>query len=192
MRIISLPGLCNAEIGLLKVMLHEPYTWIHVRKPEATAATMKMYVAEFSHLERRRLVMHQFQEEALDWGIPNIHFPARKRRDSLKTCFKSAQLISTSTHNWDEFNSLAAPFDAAFLSPFFPSISKEGYGKNKTIRLGKRTNKRTQLIALGGLDAQRIQTLKTAEIDDFAFCGAIWQATNPLKTFYQCYHSIHL
>jgi thiamine-phosphate pyrophosphorylase len=96
--------------------------------------------------------------------------------------------LSTSVHTIEDFNTLDDSFDYAFLSPVFPSISKENY-TSKTdlfVEIKKRENLRTQLVALGGMDSNTInQTLENG-FDKVALLGTIWNSETPIKNFKSC------
>jgi thiamine-phosphate pyrophosphorylase len=66
--------------------------------------------------------------------------------------------ISTSVHDITTFNALGKEWEYAFISPFFPSISKKGYGEDSTVieEMKDRNNKDVKLIALGGIHPENI------------------------------------
>lgn len=67
-------------------------------------------------------------------------------------------------------------FDACFLSPIFPSISKKGYSGTFTEQeLCKHLQtKKVKVIALGGIEWHKIQQLHAWGFDGAAVLGTIW------------------
>jgi len=194
MRLITLPQQHPQEIDVLKEALHLPNMWVHVRRPGASFMDMFTYLLQFSTEERARIVLHQQQEMAIEMGINNLHIPTVQRADENYRVEKVKHLrVTTSTHSWAEFNGLSDLFKAAFISPLFPSISKEGYGKEQQINgTAERKNLHTEAIALGGIDATKLTQIKDKGFSDYALCGAIWHSKNPLKELKRCYRIIHL
>lgn len=80
-----------------------------------------------------------------------------------------------------------------FLSPVFDSISKQGYKSKFNLQelkifLQKQKilsdeNSRSEAIALGGIDEDKIQLCSALGFAGVAVCGAIWQNNNPLEKF---------
>lgn len=190
MRLITWPTAIESEVAILCQLLAETQTIVHIRKPYMTDMDFARYLNKFSHAERQRFVAHQHYKIACDYGLRYFHSPTRLREAHLADNFMQFKLFSTSTHSWDEFNQLDKAYSAAFLSPVFPSISKTGYGVAERIKLKGRSNWHTQLIALGGIDRQRIATLVNSDFDDFALCGAVWQSADPLREALICYDAV--
>lgn len=193
MRLITLPHQHPKEIEFLKEALRLPQMWVHVRRPGASFMEMLTYLLQFSEQERSRIVLHQQQQVALVMGIQSLHIPTPIREAGNYPQEKIEGLImSTSTHSWDEFNALSSLFKFAFISPLFPSISKEGYGCEQQIESPiKRVNQHTEAIALGGIDATKLAIIKDKGFADYALCGAIWHSQTPTKELIRCYKLIH-
>jgi len=185
MHIITLGNTAKEEIALLKSLIAWPGVYVHVRKPDLSEAQYAQYLAAFTSHERQALIAHQHPALSIDHGLPRLHLSAA-RRNSL-----SAQELrlyaSSSTHSWDEFNALPSSFEMAFISPVFPSISKKGYGIERQVSPAGRTNRTSKAIALGGLNATRIAHMEQHDFDDFALCGALWEAADPLLEAKLCY-----
>ncbi len=188
MRIITLPYPDNREIAILKDLLNSLDVWVHLRKPTLPIDDLRKYLQQFTAVERSRMLLHQHAALAVEYDMPHIHHTAQQRRDWSKTAgLNSARVIaSTSTHSWADFNGLPACYRAAFISPVFPSISKSGYGADEQIPLLGRSNMRTEAVALGGISSRSIPDLEGSDFQDFALCGAFWQAAHPLVEAKRC------
>ena len=76
--------------------------------------------------------------------------------------------------------------DYAFLSPFFDSISKEGYKSNQQLwHIAKGVN-RKKSVALGGIEAKNIAKIQSLGMKGAAVLGAVWKPSNPVEAFLKC------
>ncbi len=73
----------------------------------------------------------------------------------------------------------------AFLSPIFDSISKPGYKSNFDLQEVKENVKGKNIIALGGIDENKIELCSELGFAGVAVCGALWQSKNPIEKFQQ-------
>jgi thiamine-phosphate pyrophosphorylase len=78
------------------------------------------------------LVLHHHYDLGKDYGISRFHFREEDRKGGYKS-FMNGNQISTSVHDITTFNALGKEWEYAFISPFFPSISKKGYGEDSTV-----------------------------------------------------------
>lgn len=187
MRIITLAEATDNESRLIRTFITYPEVIVHIRKPTLSMEELKMFIHGFTVQERKKLVVHSYQEQSLTWGLERLHYPASSRPLSFTPRELEGYPRSTSVHDWATFNSLPQAYQDAFISPLFPSISKQDYQANETIRdTGKRSNFRTNLIALGGIDQDNIESLKQ-HFEDVALCGSVWLSPNPLVPFKTCY-----
>jgi thiamine-phosphate pyrophosphorylase len=78
-----------------------------------------------------------------------------------------------------------ANYEYAFLSPVFDSISKADYRGKYDLRELKviLRKKEEKIIALGGVDEDKIDALKDAGFAGIALLGAIWQSDEPIDKF---------
>lgn len=187
MRIITLPGPTDGELMLLRRFISYPDVIVHIRKPTLPLEDLKTFLQHFTAQERKQLVLHSYQEQSRAWGLERVHYPASLRPASFTASEIEGYRLSTSVHDWATFNSLAQVYQDAFISPLFSSISKNTYPANEVLHdTGRRTNFHTNLIALGGIDIEHIESLKQ-HFEDVALCGSIWLSPDPLASFKTCY-----
>lgn len=194
MILITNPFCVEDEIQLLHSFLDKGLSLLHIRKPDFSELEMAQFVHQIKLEFRANLVLHHHHDLANDFGIKRFHF-SEKKRNKLnnsttrfpKPCRYENVSKSTSTHSIEEFNSLEN-FEYAFLSPVFKSISKENYLPKKDLfeEIKSRTNYKTKVIALGGIDSANIQKVLENGFDDVALLGSIWKNENPLKQFKLC------
>ena len=111
--------------------------------------------------------------------------PGKSPFDPYKT---KGFYLSTSVHAIEDFNSLEDKFEYVFLSPIFPSISKENYYSKTDLfeAIKNRTNYETKLIALGGIESKNTEQTLQNGFDNVALLGTIWNQNNPIENFKLC------
>lgn len=190
MIVITDPFSIENEIQILNSLLEEGLSLLHIRKPDFSKIEMVKFLHQIKLEFRTNLVLHNHHELADDFGIYSFHFSEKERLDHnqiSENFSKFSNSISTSTHSIEDFNVLEN-FDYAFLSPVFKSISKKNYFPEKDLfeAIKSRTNHKTKMIALGGIDSQNILKVLENGFDNVALLGSIWKNENPLKQFKLC------
>jgi thiamine-phosphate pyrophosphorylase len=192
MIVISNPTSITNEIQTINILFEEGLDLLHIRKPDFSEIEMAKFIHQIKMDFRGKLVLHSHHQLASDFGINRIQNP---KRDIIPDKVynsdwgnKNELFFSTSTHSIEEFNALSDVFNYAFLSPVFPSISKEKYKSETDLfeAIKKRTNYNTKLIALGGITSDKIKTTLEFGFDDVALLGTIWNTNNPIENFKLC------
>lgn len=196
MIIITNPIPIINEIDTLHSLFESGLELLHIRKPNFAESEMKQFLSAIDHNYRDRLVLHNHHHLASSFGIGRIHFSESKRKTLLllpgKFPFEPYKTkgfqLSTSTHNIEDFNALDNIFKYAFLSPIFSSISKEDYSPKTDLfeDIKNRTNFKTKLIALGGIESKNTAQALENGFDNIALLGTIWNQNNPLENFKSC------
>jgi thiamine-phosphate pyrophosphorylase len=100
--------------------------------------------------------------------------------------------ISRSCHDLATLRAALGHYDSVFFGPVFPSISKPGHGPSNnfsstelSLLLNSRTanERRTTVLALGGVTAERLPQVRALGFDGIAVLGAVWQADDPVAAF---------
>ena len=95
-------------------------------------------------------------------------------------------------HSLKELGNYKGKYEYAFLSPIFDSISKAGYKSKFSDRLYNfllfhpeliNTVNGKNIIALGGIDEDKIELARKAGFAGVAAVGAIWNNKNPVEKF---------
>lgn len=164
---------------------------LHIRKYDLTDMEVIQLINNIPMSFRNALVLHSHHHLANELRINRLHFNSHLRDNISKNGFKNYHL-SCSVHDISEFNSLSSYWDYAFLSPVYPSISKAGYGLNKSVipELADRKNQQVSLVALSGVNEDNIDKTLKIGFDAVALKGSIWNSRNPLETFKACRHKI--
>ncbi|ASK30985.1 thiamine phosphate synthase [Chryseobacterium sp. T16E-39] len=190
--VISPEEIIPDETETVNEMFQEGLELFHIRKPFISDHEMISFLDQINKSFRSHLVMHSHFELAEEYGISRLHIREYDRVNELHTMYAENYAISTSVHTMSAFNSLEEDWEYAFLSPFFPSISKQGYGAETTIleEVRMRNNQSVKLIALGGIHEDNIETVLNSEAEGVALLGAIWQSEGPLDVFMKCQRTI--
>ena len=185
--IISPEQALDGETTYTNAFFQHGLDLFHVRKYDFSTEEMKTYLDRIDINYRSQLVLHSHYDLADAYGIKRLHFGEKKREEQIHKNF-SKYIRSTSVHNINDFNTLSADWIYAFLSPIFPSISKKNYGQGSNVltELARRQNFTVGLVALGGIEAQNINKIRTQGADSIALLGTIWQSKNPLKEYIKC------
>ena len=192
MILISNPTSIKNEINLIHQLFKEGLQLLHIRKPEFTELEMKNFIAAIGREFSNQLSLHSHHQLAVEFGIHRIHFTEKKRNEtseeSLKKWKKKGFTLSTSIHKMVDFEKLSDVFDYAFFGPVFESISKPNYISDIDFEkeLKQRNNKKTALIAVGGITSERIKTALKYGFEDVALLGIIWDSNNPIENFKLC------
>lgn len=186
--VISFEETIPNETKIINQLFLEGLDLFHVRKPFISDQEMKDFLSQINESFWPQLVLHSHFELAKEYGISRLHFRESDRINDSYQMYIKENMISTSVHDIDTFNSLGQEWEYAFVSPFFPSISKRGYGNETTILEESKAsnNPNVKLVALGGITDKNMKEARGAGADGVALLGAIWQSENPLEVFQRC------
>lgn len=178
--IITTPYFFDKEATLLNSLFMEGMQHLHLRKPECARAELERLLDRISPEFYPRIVLHDHFELAAERHLGGIHL---NRRNNLRPNEYNGSL-SRSCHSLDEIKAMKSSFDYLFLSPIFPSISKEGYGNgfNLSELQAAKDIIDDKVIALGGICAQTLRQLKDIPFGGAAVLGALWGKQPSLAT----------
>jgi thiamine-phosphate pyrophosphorylase len=126
--------------------------------------------------------------------------------DGVRSGVRLAMFTSRSCHDLATLRAALGPYDSVFFGPVFPSISKPGYATQLTAQvercfppneisslLNSRTSgeRRTTVLALGGITADRLPQIRALGFDGVAVLGAIWQAADPVAAFCEIQDAVY-
>ncbi len=173
----------------------------HLRKPAWPRERLRAWIEKLPARWRSRLILHQHHTLADELGLGGRHY----RDDG--TALLAAPVVSASPfeergevrgfssracHGVEAVRTALGRYDAVLVGPVFSSISKNGYGPATAMDLQslyallrRRTleQRRTEVIALGGVTAANAPRCRDFGFDGVASLGAIWQAEDPVYAF---------
>jgi thiamine-phosphate pyrophosphorylase len=171
---ITLPEIIDGEHLAIVSLLKNGVSYVHVRKPNATAKEIEGYLNQFDNSIHDRITLHGHEQLALEYGLGGIH-----TKNDITQYSNNLKRFSKSCHSIAEVTECPAQYEYVFLSPIFDSISKQGYistlNHHKLNQFLKHKNpKSPKVIALGGLDEQTVPKAKMMGFDGFALLGGLW------------------
>ncbi|UJH92071.1 thiamine phosphate synthase [Antarcticibacterium sp. 1MA-6-2] len=158
---------------------------LHVRKPGMTEEDLKIWLSQFDEKHLRKMVLHQHHHlaEILQVKGINIKESFRSKKEDLKSYIERFQseglTVSSSFHDPEKVKKEASAFDYIFLSPVFTSVSKTGY-EGQAFRVENFPHK---VIALGGIEIDKILKAKKMGYSGVAVMGGVWLSGNKHKAF---------
>ena len=147
------------------------FDYFHLRKPAY-------------HQDELLNVLELLPREILDKTVLHSHFDLASEFELLgiataenRTAESQQKVVSYSAHSIDEIRSLDENPIYVFLSPIYDSISKEGYeSKFDLYELEKSLlSIDKKVIALGGIDEQKIRRCEEIGFAGVAMLGSVWE-----------------
>ena len=174
------------ELDVLAALMAAGLERYHVRKPHWSRERLAAWLAAVPEVWRCRLVLHQHHDLAGPFGCAGVH-----SKDGAPDPAPVPGLFrSRACHDLASLEAALGRCDAVLCSPVFPSISKAGYEPSADFRalaerLARRTaaERRTEVIALGGITPERVARCAEFGFDGVAVLGALWQADDPPRVF---------
>ncbi|MFY9153100.1 MAG: thiamine phosphate synthase [Prolixibacteraceae bacterium] len=177
--LISNPAPVKDEHEIISQIFEEGLEVFHLRKKEFQENEMRAFIENIPEKYRGRIVLHSHYHLAAEYGLKGIHVPAVYEGKA------TVGTLSVSFHSPEEIQKSELQFDYGFLSPVFDSISKEGYKSRfnpDELKLFLKDRKE-KIIALGGMDEDKIEIVKKLGFSGIALLGAVWQNENPVGKF---------
>ena len=189
--LISPPENTSKELVLLNQLFEMGLSHFHLRKPAFDAEQMTDYLQKIDQSNLSKIVVHSHHQLIKEFGLKGIHLREPDRKKLLE---KSALLqnkniqefqenrsftLSTSIHTQEDLKNESDDFDYVFVSPVFESISKKGYKPQVNWNVNRiKSNIKPDVIALGGIDEEKIVVVKKLGFDGVAVLGAVWNEVN--------------
>ncbi|KMQ66840.1 thiamine phosphate pyrophosphorylase [Chryseobacterium angstadtii] len=186
--VITPETLLKNETDIINEMFREGLDLLHIRKPVINREEMKTFLDGIHSEFYDQLVLHGYYDLGTDYTVARLHFREADRLAGNYKPYADKNIISTSVHDIETFNELGKEWEYAFISPFFPSISKKGYGLDSSIMedVKRNANPDVKLVALGGINENNIDKVFENGADGAALLGGIWESDEPLNAFKKC------
>ena len=154
--VISSPSPVPNEHAIINSLFEEGLEIFHVHKPDFNKEEINDFIQQIPDKYQSRIFLH-------------TDFPK--------------------FHSLEELTAHKGKYEYAFLSPIFDSISKVGYKSNfdfnelKNSPLLRRGVGGEAVIALGGIDEDKIEICREISFTGVAILGVIWNSKNPAEKF---------
>ena len=186
--VITPPHFLREEARLIVGLLERGADRIHLRKPGSDKKEMAFLIEQIPRQMRQQLSVHEHFDLAGQYGLGGIHLNTRAPFPPQGY----TGILSRSCHSINEVTQYKPESDYLFLSPIFDSISKEGYkaafSKEEldwAMRAGVIDRK---VVALGGVTAQHIGSLKQWHFGGMAMLGEVWKDYHDVQDTAELYH----
>jgi thiamine monophosphate synthase len=169
---------------------------IHIRPGDTSLLRFKAFLNDLPSSLFPRIVIHGYYALASELGLRGIHLTELSRANSqwkqeIGSAFQGS--ISASFHRMTDLKENCLPYDYAFLSPVFPSISKPGYIPVFDMQelalflhdLKENPLATSKVFALGGIQHSTLLHAKELGFQGAAVNGALWEQKDPLKEMEQ-------
>lgn len=169
------------EHKIISQIFDEGLEIFHLRKKEYPESELRTFIGNIPEEHWQKIVLHSHYHLAGEYGLRGIHVPHNFNGKA------ASGTLSVSFHSPEEILKSELPFDYGFLSPVFDSISKEGYKSRfnaDELKLFLKDTK-AKIIALGGIDEDKIETVREMGFSGIALLGAVWQSQQPVTKFKQ-------
>lgn len=185
--VIANPDPVQQEFEILEKLFDAGLEYFHLRKPSFPFAEAERYVSNIPEAYRDRVVLHEHYELAGAYGLKGIH-QTSKNRDAWEIARKQHPELqrSASVHTVEELQQVSdVEFAYVFFSPVFPSLSKMGYEPrySQSELKGIFASTSHRIVALGGIEENKIETLLRWGCFGAAALGSIWNSNTPVETF---------
>ncbi len=177
--LISNPAPVKDEHEIIRQLFNEGLEVFHLRKKEYPESKLRTFIENIPEEHWEKIVLHSHYYLAAEYGLKGIHVPVTYRGEA------PCGTLSVSFHTLEEIQKSELPFDYGFLSPVFDSISKDGYKSRFNSAEAKLflKNRNEKIIALGGMDEDKIETVRNMGFSGIALLGAVWQSEHPVEKF---------
>ena len=184
--VITRPTYFVEEDKIITALFDEGLEILHLRKPDTPPVYAERLLTLIPEKYRKRIVVHGHFYLKEEYGLKGIHLNGR----NPEIPENYSGLLSTSCHSLQELEEKKPSFDYVFLSPIFDSISKEGYRSQYTPEQIREAVSEgiidRRVVALGGVDADRIQEVKDYGFGGAAVLGDLWNKFNPESDYNYC------
>lgn len=173
--VISSAHFFEGEATLINQLFEAGMPVLHLRKENPDRQEYAGLISAVDECFHHRIALHQFHELSAEFpGVKRLHYPGWMRNQPKQIIKNEIFTTSTSIHNLNELNRVQG-FAYTFYGPVFDSFSKPGYKSRlaRDFKVPVQENT-TPLIALGGIDADKIECLKQMGFEGAAVLGALW------------------
>lgn len=175
--VLSNPSSLVDEHLIINYMFELGLQHFHVRKPDYSEDDLRKYVEKIPRKYWSKLMIHSHHKLAKEFDGIGIHFNLASPESNEKYEWLSPKSISC--HTLDELEDLDTQIKYAFLSPVFNSISKQGYNslfdQDQLKKFLDELTVKSKIIALGGIETDKIQRCYEMGFDGVGVLGAIWE-----------------
>ena len=185
--VISSKDKFRSEVAHVTKMFEAGLEVFHLRKPKFSQKRIEDYIEEIPKKYHNRVVIHSFRDLVKKYDLGGVHLTKRHKKKRFGVAWKFFMLklrkpdlsVSTSCHDLTKLSLYASKYDYVMLSPIYNSVSVNGAQAGYAFGSLKKVIKEIggdKIVALGGLEASKIDDAKLLGFSGVALLGAIWDS----------------
>ncbi len=183
------------EISLITQFFELGLDVLHVRKPKLNSIQLEEFIKKIPTKYHKNIIIHSHYSLIDVFDLKGIHFTEKNKSLEYFQKLKVRRLrrkyknifLSAAFHSLKDLAHNQHLYDYVTLSPIFKSISKKDYVPKSAIKLRDIEDylrkKKVKIIALGGVNKEKITLIKEVGFYGYALLGAIWESENPIEYF---------
>jgi thiamine-phosphate pyrophosphorylase len=189
------PSPIDREIELITQMMDAGADYLYLRRDTADDAYWMAYVEQIPMGHAEKIICQQFRV-LHEMELGGFHFNGDMLRgmtpadlgENLSMLRLSGRKSSATVRSLADLQALDGKFDILLVAPLFPSISKPGHEQAWDFEALKaylqERKSATEVFALGGINAEKVDMAHLLGFDGIAILGAVWQqGSDPLRNF---------
>ena len=193
--IYTSPTNIENEIEIISQLLDNGADYLYIRKPELDDYSLVDFVESIPEKYWKQCVTNSMIITK-EFDLAGYHFTRGIVQKNglyndkvLDWLHSNNKISSVSAHSIEDIKSYAGKFKHIIVSPMFPSISKENHSydwnmEELKIKIAELRFK-SKLFAVGGIDIDKIATVKDIGFDGVGLLGALWKEPENTVTKYQ-------
>lgn len=185
------PAEIKNEIDVITQLLDAGVDYLYIRKPELDDFSLVDFVEKISERYWKQCISTSLIITK-EFDLGGYHFTREILQKNelyndkvLSWLHENNKISSVSAHNIDELKKYGGKFKHVIVSPLFPSISKGNHSYDwdyndvrltiNDVRLKSQIlNFNSQIFAVGGINTDKIETVKNLNFHGVGLLGAIW------------------
>lgn len=180
--IISSPVNVENEISRINKILDSEIWAFHLRKPGLDINSYRNFIEQIDTDNYKNIIISDFPELVFEYNLKGFHISGRNFEyysdKYIQQLINNNYIINTSSHSFEELESIPEWCNQTYFGPVFSSISKQGYLPKYTLseieNFIKNTARKTKIIALGGMSEHNAKQVINAGFDGYALLGSVW------------------
>jgi thiamine-phosphate pyrophosphorylase len=192
--VISSPEGFEGEIKIVHELFELGMRHFHLRKPKFSTEQLKQYLDRINKKYRDRIIIHSHHELCISYKLRGIHLTRKHLKNSfLQSWFRMKYIkmrkpgveVTAGMHTIGSMKRKNPGYNYVFLSPVFNSISKIGYRStfNEESLISGLAKSNYEVIAMGGVDEDKIEKARAMGFDGVAILGGLWKSAEPVEKF---------
>lgn len=176
--VITSPKFIDHEADYLTALFRNGLRYLHLRKPSAPVTEIQRLLDTLPAEYHRFIVLHDHFKLISEYNLLGVHLNGRNPEPPRGWMGH----VSCSCHTIEEVKQKKSICNYLFLSPIYDSISKEGYAgaflKEELETAQSQGVIDDKVLALGGVNADRLPEVFSLGFGGAAFLGDVW---NPFE-----------